>query len=116
MIAARVDLSRMFGQACVHHDMWGGMIGDLFSFAGLVLTMIGAWRTANAVILREDDAIRIGLPRFASEERSENLKMPMVQNLLASSRGARVGLLFIVTGTLLQAVPLAYRLLQAFIG
>jgi len=87
------------------------MIADVLSLIGLVLTLIGAWRTARAVFLREDDAIHIGLARFASDSREENLQLPAVQNLLASSRGAQRGLWLIVAGTLFQIVPIAWRLI-----
>jgi hypothetical protein len=78
----------------------------------LAITLIGAWITARAVILKEPDAIKIGLPRWAAETDEETLQMPMVQNLLASSRGARRGLLFIAGGTALQIVPIAVRLVS----
>jgi hypothetical protein len=78
----------------------------------LAITLIGAWITARAVILKEPDAIKIGLPLWAAETDEETLQMPMVQNLLASSRGARRGLLFIAGGTALQIVPIAVRLVS----
>jgi hypothetical protein len=78
----------------------------------LAITLIGAWITARAVILKEPDAIKIGLPLWAAKTDEEALQMPMVQNLLASSRGARRGLLFIAGGTALQIVPIAVRLVS----
>lgn len=72
--------------------------------AGLIITLAGAWFTARSVILTEDDAIQIGLPRWSSESREKNLRLPMVRNLLAASRGARRGLLFIASGAMLQLV------------
>lgn len=83
---------------------------DVLTGLGLAITLAGAWITARAVILKEADAIKIGVPRWAGETNEENLQMPMVQNLLASSRGARRGLLFIAFGTALQIVPIAIRL------
>lgn len=83
---------------------------DILTALGLALTLIGAGITARAVILREDDAIAIGLARYTVQTRDEKLRLPMVQNLLASSRGARRGLLFIVGGTALQIIPIAARL------
>ncbi|NBK21450.1 MAG: hypothetical protein EOM68_05445 [Spirochaetia bacterium] len=83
---------------------------DILTGLGLAITLVGAWITARAVILKEADAIHIGVPRWAGETDEENLQMPMVQNLLASSRGARRGLLFIAGGTALQIVPIAVRL------
>ncbi|MDR5651558.1 hypothetical protein [Ruixingdingia sedimenti] len=88
----------------------GDTVSDILTGLGLALTLAGAWITARAVILKEDDAINIGLPRWASDDRERNLTLPMVQNLLASSRGARRGLLFIAGGTALQLVPIIVRL------
>lgn len=85
---------------------------DILTGLGLAITLVGAWITASAVILKQADAIHIGVPRWAGDTDEENLKMPMVQNLLASSRGARRGLLFIAGGTALQIVPIAVRLVS----
>jgi hypothetical protein len=85
---------------------------DILTGVGLAITLGGAWVTARAVILKEDDAINVGLARFSGKDREQNLKLPMVQNLLASSRGARRGLLFIAGGTALQIVPIAVRLIS----
>ncbi len=78
---------------------------------GLALTLFGAGRTARAVFLREEDAIRIGQARFGSDSSEENLRLPAVQNLLASSRGAQRGLRLIAAGTLFQMVPIVGRLM-----
>lgn len=88
------------------------VISDILTGLGLVITLIGAWITARAVILKEADALDTGVSRLAGETDEENLGMPMVQNLLASSRGARRGLLFIAGGTALQIVPIAVRLVS----
>ncbi|MCA3447158.1 MAG: hypothetical protein INF93_10635 [Rhodobacter sp.] len=85
---------------------------DILSGLGLAITLVGAWITARAVILKQAAAIHVGVPRWAGATDEENLKMPMVQNLLASSRGARRGLLFIASGTALQIVPIAVRLVS----
>lgn len=93
----------------------GDTTSDILTGTGLALTLAGAWITARAVILKEDDAINTGLSRTTSDDLKENLQLPMVQNLLASSRGARRGLLFIAGGTALQLVPITVRLaLRAF--
>ena len=89
---------------------------DILTGLGLAITLVGAWITARAVILKEDDAINVGLARFSGKNREENLRLPMVQNLLASSRGARRGLLFIAGGTALQVVPVAVRLVSLAIA
>lgn len=85
---------------------------DILTGLGLGITLVGAWLTARAVILRESDAVNIGVSRWSGGTHEENLKLPMVQNLLASSRGARRGLLVIAFGTALQIVPIALRLVS----
>lgn len=85
---------------------------DILTGLGLALTLVGAWITARAVILKDDDAIEIGTTRAMANNRADRIHNPMVQNLLASSRGARRGLLFIAGGTALQIVPIAVRLVS----
>ncbi|MCV2877631.1 hypothetical protein OE699_02095 [Sedimentimonas flavescens] len=85
---------------------------DLTTMIGLVFTLLGAGITAYAVILKEDDAILIGVSRYASESREENLNLPMVRNLLWSSWAARVGLISVCFGTFLQLIPIFLRLAQ----
>jgi len=72
---------------------------DVLLAFGLLLTVVGAGITASAVVLNEDDAIGIGVSRFASANREENLKLPAVQNLLRASRAAKRGLWTIAWGT-----------------
>jgi len=85
-------------------------LADLTVLVGLLLTLVGAVVTAWAVILRPADAIRIGVPRWAGDNDEENLKLPLVQNLLASSRWAKRGLICISGGTVFQMVPILLRL------
>ncbi len=89
-----------------------GWVADLLSGIGLTLAFVGSWTAARAVILSEDDAINIGLARYGSEDREAQLALPMVRNLLASSRGAKWGLLMIAAGSLMQLSPIVYRLIS----
>lgn len=95
-------------------DLASAVFADTFSAVGLVLTGIGAAVAAGSVILRKEDAIAIGVPRFAANRPEENLKMPMVQNLLSASSGARRGLWLIVAGTAFQLAPVGLRLWWVF--
>ncbi|MBB4348017.1 hypothetical protein [Aliirhizobium cellulosilyticum] len=81
---------------------WLAVASDVFVSIGLLLTAIGAGITAKAVILTDNDAITIGVARYAAATKEENLKLPAVRNLLNSSKAARRGLLAIVWGTGLQ--------------
>ena len=83
---------------------------DAISLAGLLLTLIGAAVAAWAVILRPEDAVKIGLARYAGATLEENLQLPTVKNLLKSSQLAKWGFLSVALGTCLQAFPIAARL------
>ena len=89
---------------------------DILTGLGLAITLAGAWITARAVILNEDDAIKVGTTRIVANKPADRITSPMVQNLLASSRGARRGLLLIAGGTALQIVPIAFRLISLVIA
>ncbi|MEP1558052.1 MAG: hypothetical protein ABJJ90_15120 [Lentilitoribacter sp.] len=86
------------------------VMSDWISLLGLLVALFGAGITAWAVILRPEDAVNIGVTRWAGETDEENLKLPLVQNLLASSRWAMRGLLLISIGTAFQIVPIVSRL------
>ncbi|MFD1912814.1 hypothetical protein [Halodurantibacterium flavum] len=85
-------------------------LSDLLTAIGLILTLAGAGWAAWSVILREEDATRIGQSRASGATKEEQLRLPMVQNLLAASRGALIGLVLIATGTALQLLPVLSRL------
>jgi hypothetical protein len=91
------------------------MWSDLFALAGLLLTLIGAVLTARSVILSEDQALHIGVARYVSGKRDQDLQLPAVQNLLGASRGAQRGLCLIAVGTLLQACPVAFAAWKSFV-
>lgn len=87
------------------------MIAGTVTAVGLVFIAIGAWRAASSVVLREDDAIAIGIARYAGSKREENLELPAVQNLLKASKSARQGFRLIALGTALQILPIIVRLM-----
>jgi hypothetical protein len=88
------------------------LTSDILTGFGLSITLAGAAITASAVILKDDDAIKTGTTRVVANNHADRIHNPVVQNLLASSRGARRGLLFIAGGTALQIVPIAVRLVS----
>ncbi|GEM_PF-1898743 len=94
------------------------MFLEMITLFGLTLTCLGAAIAAQAVILSADEALNVGYSRFASGDREEDLKLPMVQNLLRSSRNARRGLQCIAGGTIFQMIPVivtgAHKLQQSF--
>jgi len=88
---------------------------DVSTGAGLLITAIGAATTAKAVMLTPEDAVHIGVARYASGDDESDLQLPSVQNLLKSSKGAQRGLLMVVAGTALQFIPVAIRVLAPLV-
>jgi|SoiMethySBSTD1v2_1073268.scaffolds.fasta_scaffold245278_3 hypothetical protein len=66
---------------------------------GLALTGVGAWLAAWNVIIKPEQA-KLLSGTYWDENKA------LYEALLAQSRGARTGLLFVVAGTALQAVAL----------
>ena len=80
------------------------LVAFALAVVGLGATLVGAWIAAKAVILKEGQAVKIGVPRYGSTRYEENVKLPGVQNLLAQSRAARTGLGYIALGSFLQLI------------
>ena len=87
-------------------------LADFVTAVGLATTAIGAGIAARAVILSKQQAIEIGVSRLSGDNDEEDLELPMVQNLLSTSKHAQWGLWGIVIGTLLQIVPIAIRMVS----
>ncbi|MBN2630748.1 MAG: hypothetical protein JXR75_09440 [Rhodobacteraceae bacterium] len=83
---------------------------DVFTALGLALTGFGAFVAARAVIMKKEDAIKVGITRVGHSSMEKNVELPMVQNLLAASAGAQRGLWLVVIGTTLQIIPVIVRL------
>lgn len=79
-------------------------IASLVTIAGLFLTVIGAYIAARSVVLTDDQAVTIGVARYAARTKEENLRLPAVQSLLKQSKSAQKGFWFIVVGTVAQIV------------
>ena len=92
------------------------LLSELCSVAGGLLSLVGAITTARAVLISEDQAIWIGLPRYAGSDRDEQLKNPNVQNLLKGSKAAKNGLYWIAIGVFLQTVPAGIMLTERILG
>ncbi len=75
-----------------------------FTVVGLLLTLIGAAIGAQALVYTEDEALSVGLSRWAGSTRQEHLKDPSVVNLLKQSKWGRYSFTFIFFGTALQIV------------
>ena len=80
------------------------ILAALFAVVGLIVAAGGAWWASRKMILTEDEAIRIGVSRVASTDRSKNLELPAVQALLEQGRAAWRGLCAVLAGTGLQVI------------
>jgi hypothetical protein len=88
------------------------LFSEICSFAGGIVSLIGALVTARAVFVSEEQAISIGLPRLVADDREGQLQNPNVQNLLKGSRAAKRGLLWIAGGIFLQTIPSGIALFE----
>ena len=75
-----------------------------FTLVGLVVDAIGAIILAKGLFLTEDEAIQIGLSRFAGNTREENLQLTGVKALLRQSKDAKRGLVWLLVGFGLQFI------------
>ena len=78
----------------------------IFTLAGMLITAVGAWVTAQAVIIDQHQAVGLGVPRLKGDVPQEILASGPVQALLAQSLAAAFGLRFIFFGSLLQALAI----------
>jgi hypothetical protein len=76
----------------------------LFTVAGLAADITGAWVLAAGLIISKEHAVELGVTRFAGESLEENLGLPAVQDRLKQSGKAKVGVMFLMLGFLLQAI------------
>lgn len=88
------------------------MFAELVIIFGLALTCLGAGIAAKAVMMTPEDALQVGYSRIASGDPEKDIELPMVQNLLRSSRSAKLGLQAIAAGTFLQMLVGLYRIVS----
>ena len=71
---------------------------------GVVLNLLGGWILASILILNEEKALKYGVTKWASSDREQNLRLPMVRLFLEQSRRTVVGMSVISIGYVLQIV------------
>ncbi len=71
---------------------------------GLAADIVGAWILAAGLFISEEEAVELGVTRFAGETDEENLRLPAVKDRLRQSTRAKRGLVLLVLGFLLQAL------------
>lgn len=69
---------------------------------GLVCDMAGASFLAYGLIISKKQAITLGSFYLMAETDEENVKVPPIQDLLKQSKNAKIGLVLLVLGFLLQ--------------
>lgn len=79
-------------------------MGSYLSFLGLCFDILGALLLLSGVFLTKSKAVEIGVTRIAGDTEEENLKLPVVTNLIFQSRRAVLGTVSLVVGFVLQAV------------
>jgi hypothetical protein len=65
----------------------------------------GVW-LALGLIISEDEALKLGQAGFSGDTRDENLQLPAVRDRLKQSRRAKVAVLFLVAGFVVQIVAM----------
>ncbi|MBI4829427.1 MAG: hypothetical protein HY804_11580 [Nitrospinae bacterium] len=74
------------------------------SVIGLIFDIIGAVTLSYALIITEEKAIDLGLSYWSSDKREDQRQDPRVIDRLKQSRNAKLGLIFLVTGFILQII------------
>jgi hypothetical protein len=72
--------------------------------AGLAADIIGAWILAAGLFISNEEAVELSVSRAAGESVEENLQLPAVQDRLRQSSRAKLGVLVLGLGFLLQAL------------
>jgi hypothetical protein len=76
---------------------WLNLVGLAFDLAGAVVL---AW----GLFITQDEAIELGVSRYAGDTTQERLELPAVADRLRQSRNAKTGTALLVVGFALQIV------------
>jgi len=77
---------------------------SLFTSTGLFFAFVGTVILIVVQFLSKEQTINIGVTRIAGNTDEENKKLPQVQQLLKQSKYAKIGLVFVALGFLLQFI------------
>ena len=69
---------------------------------GLVIAMSGAIVLASGLVISKKQALSVGVSRVAEDSDELNVRLPHVDNKLREARFARIGMILLVIGFLLQ--------------
>ncbi|MBN2256197.1 MAG: hypothetical protein JW736_10845 [Deltaproteobacteria bacterium] len=71
---------------------------------GLILDLVGVLLLAWDLLISKKRALELGLPHYAGQSDEDNLKHPAVRNLLRQAKHAKIGVVLISLGFLLQLI------------
>jgi len=71
-------------------------------FLGMCSNLIGSLFIVREVIVTKDKAIELSVSRWIGATPEINLRLPQVKARLKQSRNAKIGVVFLVVGFLLQ--------------
>ena len=80
------------------------MSSDWINVFGLFLNIVGTIFLSFGLIINKEKALQLGMAKYGSSIKSENLKLPKVKELLKQSRSTAIGLSLIFVGFILQLI------------
>lgn len=71
---------------------------------GLGLDIVGVIFLSYSLIINKKNAIELGVSRWSGNTDEKKLKLPKVKDRLKQSKNAFIGLVFLVSGFILQII------------
>jgi hypothetical protein len=70
----------------------------------LISNFLGSAALAKGLFVSNQDALKLGIPKWASSSDKENLKMPQVQEKISQRMWGIIGFVFLTIGFVLQLI------------
>ena len=71
---------------------------------GITLNFFGALALARGLFISKEDALKLGVSRWASDNDEDNYKLPAVADRLKQRKWGIIGALFLFVGFVLQVI------------
>ena len=71
---------------------------------GLVIALLGALSVAYGLIIPKKQALKVGVSRMSEDSNDKNIKLPHVRDEIRESNFARIGVILLIVGFLLQII------------
>lgn len=96
----------MNDRVCHQHYLQGDEVESWFwfTFIGLIADIAGASYIAVGLFISKQEAIELGVMRWAGETDEENLTVPAVRDRLRQATRVKWGLALLILGFALQAI------------